>query len=535
MARKLKSTALQPNQSFTGNYITIPSGSTAQRPASAAPGMIRYNTDTGYFETYTNAGWGAIATPPSITTVSPTTYNGEQGTLFTITGSFFDPSAIVKFITTQGVEYSAAITTYVNSGQLTATTPQDFTVANEPLSVKVTNGSGLSVVLSGVIDCGGTPTWNTAAGTIATCYDIMRSGFTTSISATDPDSAATISYSIVSGSLPTGMSLNASTGAITGTPNAVVSDTTYTFTARVTDNAGNTNDRTFSVIVKAPITTVYSFTGADQTFAVPAGLTKLQTYMWAGAGGGASGEGYTDPGGAGGYSEGLINLTGMSTLVMQVGQGGTYGRSTRPYPAGGLPAVRSSYVSGAGGGRSAIFNGSVSFSNALIVAGGGGGAAGHGGGATSRGSQGGAGGGTTGESGYSSYVSVTPNGATQTAAGTQSSKAPYNGLSSAALQGGDAGDGTGWSTGWNQAGGGGDGYYGGGAIDNQHQGGGGGSGWYHPTLVSAGVTSSNPSNTNAVNLGPLNPPQTGSTYYAAGIGVGNNNAAGGNGRLVIKY
>lgn len=535
MARKLKAKAINPDLSGIGSYITMPSGTTAQRPASPTLGMMRYNTDTGYFETYTAAGWGSVATPPSVTTVSPTTYNGEQGTLFTISGSFFDNLASVKFITAQGTEYAAAITTYVNSGQLTATTPQDFTVANEPLSVKVINGSGLSTTLSNVIDCGGTPTWNTAAGTLATCYDIMRVGFTSSISASDPDANATISYSIVSGSIPTGMSFNTTTGAITGTPSAVVSDTTYTFTARVTDNAGNTNDRTFSIIVKAPITTVYSFTGTDQTFAVPAGLTKLQTYMWAGAGGGASGEGYTDPGGAGGYSEGLINISGMSTLVIQVGQGGTYGRSTRPYPAGGLPSVRTSYVSGGGGGRSAIFNGSVSFANALVVAGGGGGAAGHGGGATGRGSQGGAGGGTTGEAGYSSYVTATPNGATQTSAGTQGSKTGYNGVSSGQLQGGDAGEGTAWSTGWNQAGGGGDGYYGGGAINDSHQGGGGGSGYYHPTLVSSGVTSSNPSNSNAVGLGPLNPPQTGSTYYAAGIAVGNNNAAGGNGRLVIKY
>jgi hypothetical protein len=53
------------------------------------------------------------------------------------------------------------------------------------------------------------------------------------------------------------------------------------------------------------------------------------------------------------------------------------------------------------------------------------------------------------------------------------SQAGQDGTSSGALQGGDAGNGTAWGTGWNQAGGGGDGYWGGGAINNVHEGGGG--------------------------------------------------------------
>ena len=56
MPRKLKSSALQPNQAFNGNSITVPSGTTAQRPASPTIGMIRYNTDIGYFETYSVSG-----------------------------------------------------------------------------------------------------------------------------------------------------------------------------------------------------------------------------------------------------------------------------------------------------------------------------------------------------------------------------------------------------------------------------------------------------------------------------------------------
>jgi hypothetical protein len=54
------------------------------------------------------------------------------------------------------------------------------------------------------------------------------------------------SFSVVSGSLPLGLSLNASTAAITGIPTAVG---TYPFTVRGSNSAGNT-DRTTTIVVK---------------------------------------------------------------------------------------------------------------------------------------------------------------------------------------------------------------------------------------------------------------------------------------------
>ena len=45
------------NPVFTGGSITIPVGTTAQRPSSPANGMTRFNTTTNTFETYVNNGW----------------------------------------------------------------------------------------------------------------------------------------------------------------------------------------------------------------------------------------------------------------------------------------------------------------------------------------------------------------------------------------------------------------------------------------------------------------------------------------------
>ena len=225
----------------------VPTGSTAQRPGSPVVGYLRFNTDLNCLEQYTSNGWVGIAAPPAISSVSPTTYNGEQGTSFTINGQAFDSSATVKFITSGGTEVTAATVAYVSSNQLTATTPRDFTVAEEPLSVKVINSTGLAYTLSSAIDCGSTPTWTTVSGTIATVEETLS--VSTSVSATDPDAGATITYSVTSGALPSGVTLNSSTGAITGTAPSVNADTTYNFTITATDNAGNSTSRAFSIVI----------------------------------------------------------------------------------------------------------------------------------------------------------------------------------------------------------------------------------------------------------------------------------------------
>lgn len=230
--------------------LQAPAGTTAQRP-SGQVGQIRYNSETGKNETYDSGGWSAIATPPLITTVSPSTYNGEAGTQFTINGSLFDIGANVKFIDNAGVEYTAATVTRVNGGQLLATTSQDFTVAQEPLKVKVLNPSGLAYILEAAIDCGGVPTWTTSAGTLATVNYNASATLSAQLQAGDPDVGATIQYLLASGSLPSGASLNTSSGLISGTVSNPGNNTvTSNFTINAQDNAGNTTQRAFSIIVR---------------------------------------------------------------------------------------------------------------------------------------------------------------------------------------------------------------------------------------------------------------------------------------------
>jgi hypothetical protein len=286
------------------DFFAIPIGSTAQRPASPDYGAMRYNTTTGFAEVYTSGGWAVMgAAPPTITTVTPATYNGEAGTVFTVNGTNFTSDATVKFIDINNTEFTAALVTFVNSTQLTATTPQDFTVAQEPLDVRVAQLSGIVTKLD-CIDTGGIPGWTTAAGQLGGTI-IRNSSVSTSVAATDPDAGATITYSVYSGALPTGLSLNSNTGAITGTSPNVSSDTTYNFTLRVTDNAGNTADRAFSMII---------LTG------VPPTVDYLVI-----AGGGGGGAQHGGGGGAGGYRTSTLSVAASTAYTVTVGGGGPGG------------------------------------------------------------------------------------------------------------------------------------------------------------------------------------------------------------------
>jgi hypothetical protein len=349
--------AVVSDQSNTSTgYFMIPNGTTAERPGSPYYGAMRYNTTTGFAEVYTSGGWSVMgAAPPTITTVTPATYNGESGTLFTINGTNFTSDAVVKFIDVNNTEYTAAVVSFVNSTQLTATTPQDFTVAQEPLDVRVSQISGTVTKLD-CIDTGGSPGWTTTAGQIG--GTIYRNGsVSTSVAATDPDTSATITYSVYSGALPTGLSLNTSTGAITGTAPNVGSDTTYNFTLRVTDNAGNTADRAFNMIILqgspgAP--TIGSATrSASQSvqvaFTAPANIggSSITSYTATSSPGGFTGTGATSPVTVSGLTNGIAyTFTVTATNSYGTGTASSASNSATPYTIPGAPTIGSATATG---------------------------------------------------------------------------------------------------------------------------------------------------------------------------------------------
>ena len=93
-----------------------------------------------------------------------------------------------------------------------------------------------------------TPVWTTTAGKIASIEE--QASFSLQLEANDLGDSTAIVYSLIAGSLPSGISLT-STGLLTGTPAEVAKRTLYTFVVRATAGSAIT-DRTFTLDVKGP-------------------------------------------------------------------------------------------------------------------------------------------------------------------------------------------------------------------------------------------------------------------------------------------
>ena len=227
--------------------IKLPVGTTAQRDNTT--GMLRFNSNTNLPEYYNGTTYVAIDSPPTISSVSPTEVASDAGgnETFTITGTRFVSGAVVNFVSHTGTEITASTVTVNSSTQITAVIAKNsFVNAQEPYDVKVVNASGLQALLADQINVDNAPSWTTAAGSLGTIEETATGNHFT-VAATDAE-GDTVSYSLQSGSLG-GLSLNSSTGVISGDPTDVNADTTNSFTLRATAG-GKTTDRAFSYVTR---------------------------------------------------------------------------------------------------------------------------------------------------------------------------------------------------------------------------------------------------------------------------------------------
>jgi hypothetical protein len=229
----------------------IPFGDTAGRP-TAAIGKLYSNGQTARLELYTSAGaWENIVQEvPGVSSISGA-YNESTGSAtITIIGTNFVNGAIASVIGTNGVETQATTTTYNSLVQLTAV----FTGLNatyEPFDVKVTNPSNLFGISVDALYINQSPVWQYSSGSLGTFSEGSAITPLTAL-ATDPENSS-LTFSITSGALPSGLSLNTSTGVISGTPTGISSNTTYSFTVSVTDGS-NTLSRNFSILINSVVT-----------------------------------------------------------------------------------------------------------------------------------------------------------------------------------------------------------------------------------------------------------------------------------------
>lgn len=222
--------------------------------ANAVPsgdGAIDYDNTTGEFQfvppeiprdvNELNDADGLLS-GPIIISVSPTEFDGNTGTTFTIRGGNLKSGANILFKDSDDSYWTAGTTTFLSSSEITATTPKDFTVANGPLGIRYEFGAA-STEITNIISTGALPYWQTASGQLLSVN--QDDTISVDVVAVDPDGSP-ITYALVLGSLPPDCTLSSS-GRISGTAPSGDFSATYTFTIRATDVGGNFVDQQFSI------------------------------------------------------------------------------------------------------------------------------------------------------------------------------------------------------------------------------------------------------------------------------------------------
>ena len=182
---------------------------------------------------------------PTITTSSAIIAPSTEAS-FTLAGTNFQSVPIVELISSTGAITRASAVTFNSATSLTVTT----NLSAGSYFVRVENNDGGAVrSSSAILSVSIAPNWSTGAGSLGTIAAGATQSFT--LLAYDDDSSAVTSYSLQSGSLPGGFTLDgdSSIGTISGTETGSTATTTYSFTIRATDNEGQTTDRAFTITV----------------------------------------------------------------------------------------------------------------------------------------------------------------------------------------------------------------------------------------------------------------------------------------------
>lgn len=375
---------------------------------------------------------------PYVISVSATDLPNVDDTL-TITGGNFANDIQVFFEGANSYSQQAKSVVYGSSTSIVVTRPDNLIEDNAPYTIRLVNPNSVSVSPTGSnrhlvqnITAGADPVWSTPAGSIS--RDYHGSPFSFNLAASDESD---ITYTITSGALPAGFSLNSSTGEISGNSTEVGS-IYKTFTVQASDQSGNTSFRSFSLGKAADGGTEYTsgqyayhaFT-SNSTFQPLVDSLEVEFLLVAGGGGGGHQVG--GGGGAGGL-RGLSATLGSAgtSYPISVGAGGAAAPDGSTYATSGQNSSAFS-LSASGGGRGGNHNATTS---TPASGGSGGGGSGNSNGQNVDGASGNAGGynpveGFAGGSGYASQW-----------AGGGGGGATAAGVNAAANNGGEGGNGS---------------------------------------------------------------------------------------------
>jgi hypothetical protein len=210
--------------SSTGSAVNLPAGSTVGGQNVATSGEV----STGGGPKITN-----LQITSNVAVVLDDTAVDLTGGYIRLTGTNFVTGCLV-YAGTQ----PASSTTFISATEVRALLGAQA-AGTYPLYLVNPDG-GTAIRVPGVT-YSASPAWQTASS-LGDQYDGVLLNL--SVVATDA-----VSYSVVSGSLPPGLSLNSNTGVISGTITGVANDTVYTFTITAVDAQLQDSPRVFTINV----------------------------------------------------------------------------------------------------------------------------------------------------------------------------------------------------------------------------------------------------------------------------------------------
>ena len=181
-------------------YISLPSGTTAQRPGSPSAGYTRYNSTLGSIEFYNGSTWITTNLIPSITSI---TGQIKTGIATSLTIALTNATETVDVLFKEGATLISTVSNQsVSSGSLTVAVPSAVynQSADDTITISVTNSDGTPSSNSQNLTVVGLPT----GGTISTSGNYRYHVFTSSKSGADgfvtPSGfTSTVDYLIVAG------------------------------------------------------------------------------------------------------------------------------------------------------------------------------------------------------------------------------------------------------------------------------------------------------------------------------------------------
>jgi hypothetical protein len=272
---------------------------------------------------------------------------GEQVSV-SVSATATDDSTITYSLAS-GSSLPSGVTLNSATGLISGTLPDIAANTTYTFTINASDGLNPAVPRTFSISSNAAPTWVTSAGSLGEF--ISGNSLNIQLSATDPSD--NLSYSLLSGSLPSGVSLGSS-GLISGTLPTIFTQTTYSFTVNISDGINPSISRSFSII-SSP---------------VPAPLEVLVV-----AGGGGGGCDRAGGGGAGGliYSSSYVLSSKQALITIGGGGAGSTDDTLRGVNGSNSVFANLTSIGGGGGGSENSKNG---------ASGGSGGGASYGDGAT---------------------------------------------------------------------------------------------------------------------------------------------------------